>query len=292
MLKSMTGFGSAAAENDAAAIQVEIRSVNQRFLEVQVHGDPVLAGFEMKLRRLTAKYIARGKVDLYIHYTDRRENRAAVRVNEGLAAAYHEAVIKLSDKLRLARPDDVMPIATYPGVIETEPLPPDPAVIEPVLMQAAEEALTGLDAMRRQEGENLVADFTKRLTLLEEQTKQAEVMAPAIVARRRERLQAEMEKVLADTAIDENRLTQETAIYADKVNYTEETVRLASHCSQFRQLLTSTEAVGRKLDFLIQEMNREANTLASKANDAAAAQLAVDMKSEIEKLREQVQNIE
>ena len=283
MIRSMTGFGSAVVENEEYKVSVEVKAVNQRFLELSFHMGRALSPFEDNLRRLVRQTAARGKVDIFVNYLDKREHAASICVDKQLAASYRAALDELSDFLHLARPDDVLQVE------KDEEL----AGFEPVLRAAASEALRSFDAMRQAEGENIGRDFFVRLGELEASVERLKALAPTIVQAYREHLEKTLGELLSEQEIDETRIIQETALYADKVNYTEEVVRLGSHFQQFRAILASTDGpIGRKLDFLIQEMNRETNTIASKASSAEAAQLVVDMKSEIEKLREQVQNIE
>ncbi len=291
MLKSMTGFGAGKAEDEDFKVSVEIKAVNQRYLEQNFHMGAALNAMEPDLRAEIAKHAARGKLDIYIDYVDRRESEREIHVNEGLARAYQTALNEISDVLRMARPDDVVAIAGYPDVLQIENTG-DVSAMEPLLLAALREALGGLDAMRRKEGAHIEQDFEGRLKTLEGDVAALRELAPKIVDGYRSRLQKTLSELIGDK-VDETRLIEETALYADKVNFTEEVVRLDSHFAQFGALIReSGEPVGRKLDFLIQEMNRETNTIGSKANSAEAAQVVVAMKSEIEKLREQVQNIE
>lgn len=292
VLKSMTGYGEAVAENESFKVKAEVKTVNQRYLDIALHVPAVLAPFEMDLRRQVRARVARGKLDLFITLTDKREGGTRVRCNRQLARAYQQALNELSDFLHVARPDDVQEIAAYPDILQAEA---DTSLsgCKPVLSEAVGGALSGLDTMRRREGAALGEDFLRRLEVLASLREQLEALAPEIVAAHRAHITQVLRELLAAQDIDENRVIQETALYADKVNYTEETVRLGSHFAQFRGILEAADGpVGRKLDFLIQEMNREANTIGSKCSSAKAAQLVVDLKSEIEKLREQVQNIE
>lgn len=292
MLKSMTGFGSAVAETDDYKVSVEARSVNQRFLELSFRMNHQLAAHEGAMRTLIQSVLARGKVDVTVSFVDKREQAASVTLDRGLALSYQRALNEMSDLLHLARPDDVTAIAAYPDVLRIERAQ-DVTGAEPVLMQALRAALAELDAMRSAEGANIEADFLARLDTLAHATDALSQLAPDIVKAYRERVEAFLKELLAETDIEETRIIGETALYADKVNYTEEVVRLGSHFDQFRTMLKEAKApVGRKLDFLIQEINREVNTIGSKANSTEAARLVVDMKGEIEKLREQVQNIE
>lgn len=292
MLKSMTGYGEGAAESADWKIRIEVKTVNQRFLDIAFHTPRLLNAEEAAMRDVIKKHVARGKLDLFVTVEDLREGRVNIRVDHKLAMAYHQALNEMSDLLRVARPDDVAVIASYPDVLTVE----ETASFEggePVLVQALTQALKALDTMRQTEGGNLEQDFLRRIGTLSQFVEKLRTLAPDIVAHYRERLQATMEELLSAEDIDETRIIEETALYADKVNFTEEVVRLESHFAQFRAIIEGADApVGRKLDFLIQEMNREANTIGSKCQSAEAAQTVVDMKSEIEKLREQVQNIE
>ena len=292
MLKSMTGYGEGAAESADWKVRVEVKTVNQRFLDIAFHTPKLLNAEEAHMRDRIKQTVARGKLDLFVTVEDLREKSAEIRVDRKLALAYHQALNEMSDLLRVARPDDVATIASYPDVLSVE----ETASFEggePVLDEALDKALSALDTMRQTEGENLKQDFLHRIETLSGFVEKLRTLAPDIVAHYRERLQATMEELLSAEDIDETRIIEETALYADKVNFTEEVVRLESHFAQFRAIIEGADApVGRKLDFLIQEMNREANTIGSKCQSAEAAQTVVDMKSEIEKLREQVQNIE
>lgn len=292
MLKSMTGFGAAALETDDYKVSVEIKAVNQRFLEINFHIGRQLNAWEDALRKAIKGGVARGKVDVFINYVDKRENQTEIRIDKGLVLAYQQALNHMSDVLHVARPDDVQIFAGFPDVLKV-----DASVnlegMKPVLLQTMQEALRAFDKMRSVEGENIREDFCARLEKLEVMRNKLGEIAPGIVSAYREHLRQTIAQALASQTFDETRLIQETAIYADRVDITEEIVRLESHFGQFRRIVEdAAETVGRKLDFLIQEINRETNTIGSKANSTEAAQLVVDMKSEIEKLREQVQNIE
>jgi len=292
MLKSMTGFGAAALETDDYKVSVEIKAVNQRFLEINFHIGRQLNAWEDALRKAIKGVVARGKVDVFINYVDKRENQTEIRIDKGLVLAYQQALNHMSDVLHVARPDDVQIFAGFPDVLKV-----DTSVnlegMKPVLLQTMQEALRAFDKMRSVEGENIREDFCARLEKLEVMRNKLGEIAPGIVSAYREHLRQTIAQALASQTFDETRLIQETAIYADRVDITEEIVRLESHFGQFRRIVEdAAEPVGRKLDFLIQEINRETNTIGSKANSTEAAQLVVDMKSEIEKLREQVQNIE
>ena len=291
MLKSMTGFGAATVENDDYKVTVELKAVNQRFLELNFHMPRQFGQWEESLRQLIRQAAARGKVDIFVNYVDKRESKSTIRVDKGLALAYQSAMNELSDTLHLPRPDSAAMFAGFPDVLQVEQSA-ELDGLQPVLEDALQQALKAFDDMRRREGAHIAEDFEQRLVKLEGMRQQLITLAPAIVEERRQHLQEVLAEALAGKDFDETRIIQETALFADRVNYTEEVVRLESHIAQFRQIMAAGEPSGRKLDFLIQEFNRETNTIGSKANSKDAAQLVVDMKSEIEKIREQVQNIE
>lgn len=292
MIKSMTGFGAGDCENQDFKVHVEVKTVNQRFLETNFHMHHSLAGFENAITKKIKEYASRGKLDINVRFQDLRDKAAEITVDKGLVAAYGKALEEIKNQLGLTAAITPTQIASYPDVLRVTEAAADMAEAEPVILAAVEQAMQNLVAMREAEGRNMQADLLGRIKLLEEFVDQLEALAPTIVSNYRQRLEKLLEEFLAKEDIDENRLIQETALYTDKVNYTEEIVRLRSHFSQFRVIIQSDEPVGRKLDFLIQEMNREINTVASKANSAGAAQFVVDVKSEIEKVREQIQNIE
>ena len=291
MLKSMTGFGAAAVENDDYKVTVELKAVNQRFLEMNFHMPRQFGQWEENLRQLIRQAAARGKGDIFVNYIDKRESKSTIRVDKGLALAYQTAMNELSDTLHLPRPDSAVMFAGFPDVLQVEQSV-ELDGLQPVLEDALQQALKAFDDMRQREGAHIAEDFEQRLAKLEDMRQQLITLAPAIVEERRQHLQEVLAEALAGKDFDETRIIQETALFADRVNYTEEVVRLESHIAQFRQIMAAGEPSGRKLDFLIQEFNRETNTIGSKANSKDAAQLVVDMKSEIEKIREQVQNIE
>ena len=288
--RSMTGYGAGTAETADYRVTVEIKAVNQRFLEIALHMPRAFGAWENDLRDLIRTRVARGKLDVYVNFEDRSEKRYDVHVNEGLARAYYAALGKVARALDAPLTDGVRMTAAYEGVIAVSEQA-DIAGARAVFLEAAGAALAALDAMRCAEGAHIARDFEKRLVRLEDQRMQVKEIAPAIVAEYR----AHLMDVLAEfrtVTPDETRIVQEAALYADRVNITEELVRLASHFAQFRAILTEDEPVGRRLDFLLQEINRETNTIGSKVNNAAAQQIVVAMKNEVEKLREQVQNLE
>ena len=288
--RSMTGYGAGTAETADYRVVVEMKAVNQRFLEITPHMPRAFGAWEGDLRDLIRTRVARGKLDVYVSFEDRSEKRYAVHVNEGLARAYYAALGRVAHAVDAPLSDGVRMTAAYEGVI-TISEDADLSGARSVFLDAAAQALDALDVMRLAEGAHIVRDFEKRLARLEEQREEVKQHAPQIAADYR----AHLTEVLAEFRAvmpDETRIMQEAALYADRVNVTEELVRLASHFAQFRTILAEEEPVGRRLDFLLQEINREVNTIGSKANNADAQQIVVAMKNEVEKLREQVQNLE
>ena len=292
MIKSMTGFGAGDCENQDFKVHVEIKAVNQRYLETNYHMPYSLNMFENALTKTIKEYASRGKLDINIRFQDLRDKSVNIAVDKGLVAAYGKALQEIQLQLQLTSPITASQIAAYPDVLKIAEENQDLEAAEPVLMSAVKEALENFVAMRTAEGKNIQTDLLSRIDTLEGFVGELEKLAPEIVASYKQRLENLLEEYLAKENIEESRIIQEVALFTDKVNYTEETVRLRSHFAQFRSIITSDEPVGRKLDFLIQEMNREINTVASKANSSGAAQFVVDVKSEIEKIREQIQNIE
>jgi len=286
----MTGYGAGTAETADYRVVVEMKAVNQRFLEIAPHMPRAFGAWEGDLRELIRTRVARGKLDVYVSFEDRSEKRYAVHVNEGLARAYYAALGRVARAMDAPLSDGVRMTAAYEGVI-TISEDADLSGARMVFLDAAARALDALDVMRLAEGAHIVRDFEKRLARLEAQREEVKRHAPQIVADYR----AHLTEVLAEfrtVTPDETRIMQEAALYADRVNVTEELVRLASHFAQFRTILAEEEPVGRRLDFLLQEINRETNTIGSKVNSAAIQQVVVAMKNEVEKLREQVQNLE
>ena len=288
--RSMTGYGAGTAETADYRVVVEMKAVNQRFLEIAPHMPRAFGAWEGDLRELIRTRVARGKLDVYVSFEDRSEKRYAVHVNEGLARAYYAALGRVARAVDAPLSDGVRMTAAYEGVI-TISEDADLSGARMAFLDAAARALEALDVMRLAEGAHIVRDFEKRLARLEAQREEVKRHAPQIVADYR----AHLTEVLAEfrtVTPDETRIMQEAALYADRVNVTEELVRLASHFAQFRTILAEEEPVGRRLDFLLQEINRETNTIGSKVNSAAIQQVVVAMKNEVEKLREQVQNLE
>ena len=294
MVRSMTGYGRGETILEGLTVTVELRAVNNRYLDCTVKLPRAYIFAESSLKERVQSRVGRGKVDLFVNMTHALGNDMTVTVNETLAKGYVDALHKLYELgdgsvRREYYPTD---LARFPDVLAVEKREEDPETVKALMLKALDLALDDFDAMREREGEKLTQDVTARAATISALLSQVEERSPDIVADYRARLTAKLQEVLGSTQIDESRILTEAAIYADKVAVDEETVRLRSHLAQLDEMLRQGGAVGRKLDFLIQEFNREANTIGSKCNDIETARIVVDIKAEIEKIREQVQNIE
>lgn len=289
----MTGYGRARREVHRRDITVEVRSVNNRYLDCAVKMPRMYAFAEDAVKSCVQKAVSRGKVDVFITVDASAADVAKVTVNKELAAQYADALKALSE---VCGPTayKVMPdqLARFPDVLTVTKADEDLEEVSGDLCAVLEEALAAFNAMRATEGARLAEDIGNRLDNILAYTAQVEERSPETVAEYRRKLTARMQEVLQSAAVDEQRILTEAAIYADKVAVDEETVRLRSHVSQLRTMLDSGEPMGRKMDFLIQEVNRESNTIGSKCNDVGIAQVVVGLKAEVEKMREQVQNVE
>ncbi len=294
MIKSMTGYGRGEAVGEDLTVTVELRAVNNRYLDCAVKMPRSYLFAEEALKERIQSKVGRGKVDVFVNVSHTAGDDMTVTVNESLAKAYMNALEQLTGmgggwiKGEYRSTD----LARFPDVLTVEKKEEDPEAVKALLLQALDGALADFDTMREREGARLAQDILNRAGTIEALTGKVEERAPGIVADYRARLEAKMAEVLQNTQLDPSRILTEAAIFADKVAVDEETVRLRSHISQLREMLSNGGAVGRKLDFLIQEFNREANTIGSKCNDVETSKIVVDIKAEIEKIREQVQNIE
>lgn len=292
MIKSMTGYGRAREMLHKRDITVEVRSVNNRYLDCTVKM-PRMYGFaEDAVKQHVQKAISRGKVDVFITVDASAADVAKVTVNRELAAQYAAALGELAEVCGTEPHVTPETLSRFPDVLTVTKADEDLETVSADLCAVLDEALQAYNAMRAVEGAKLAEDVGNRLTYIENYTSQVEKRSPETVAEYRAKLTARMQEVLQSTTIDEQRILTEAAIYADKVAVDEETVRLRSHVSQLRTMIASDEPMGRKMDFLIQEVNRESNTIGSKCNDVAIAQVVVGLKAEVEKMREQVQNVE
>ena len=292
MVKSMTGYGRHESVLHGRTLVIELKSVNNRYLACNVRLPRVYICAEDGVQRRIKAAISRGKVDVYVNIENNTEEAVSVTLNQPVAAGYMEALRTMADTFGLESNVSIDLLAKFPDVFKVDKVPEDLEELTADIHAVTEEALRDFDAMRSREGEKLEADLLGRLVTLENFTHQVEQRSPQTVADYRARLTAKLQEVLADRQLDESRVLTEAAIFADKVAVDEETVRLHSHIAQFREMLAGGSPIGRKLDFLIQEMNRETNTIGSKCNNLEISTIVVNMKAEIEKIREQVQNIE
>lgn len=295
MLRSMTGFGSGDAETESYRFHIEVKAVNQRYLDLDVRMPYVLNRFDDVIRKKIKEFASRGKLAVSVSYCDKRPKEKAISVDTKLALAYKKGLDELAAATGLAPIKNVLDLAKYPDVMIVDEATDELEGCEDVLVAALVQAMTSFVEMREREGANIAVDFSQRLDFLSSVVDRLESLAPRMVEHYRQRLLKTLDEIgikPADDPQSEQRIVQEVALYADRIDYTEEFVRLRSHIKQFRNILEENEPVGRKLDFLIQEMNREINTTTSKSPDIEVSELAVRVKSEIEKLREQIQNIE
>ena len=292
MVKSMTGYGRARQTLNGRDITVEVRSVNNRYLDCTVKVPRTYIFAEDSVKARVQKAVSRGKVDVFITIDAAAADETVVAVNEPLARGYYEALTRLKDIFSLEDGLNAVTLAKFPDVLTVTKAEEDLESVAADICAVLDEALAAYNAMRTVEGGKLREDIAGRADTIEAVVGKVEERSPQTVAAYREKLLARMQEVLQSTAIDESRILTEAAIFADKIAVDEETVRLRSHLSQLRTMLESDQPIGRKLDFLIQEVNRECNTIGSKCNDLTIAQDVVNMKAEVEKIREQVQNIE
>jgi TIGR00255 family protein len=292
MLKSMTGFGRCEIAKIDRKITVEMKAVNHRYCEMAIKMPKKLGFFEAGIRNVLKKYIGRGKVDIYITYEDYTENNVCVKYNSDLAREYYTNLDKMSKEFGLENDIRVSTLSRYPEVFTLE----EQTIDEKQLWELVEEAVKGAAVKfvetRIAEGDNLKKDIIAKLDNMLNLVEYIETRSPEIVKEYRNKLMAKVADLLGDTRIDEGVLATEVTIFADKICVDEETVRLRSHILNMKETLNESDNVGRKLDFIAQEMNREANTILSKANDLEVTNKAIDLKTEIEKVREQIQNIE
>ena len=290
MPKSMTGYGRGEAQSDTLDIIVEVKAVNNKFLDTNIRMPKELSALEDRLRKLMAAALDRGKVDMYVTVDWLKGVPRRVAVDESLARAYHEALVALAIDLGLEPDVGVARLASFPDVINLKDVPPDLEGVWALLEDAACSSLRALVVMRESEGEALAKDIERRLGTVSEHLAEVEKLLPEGTPAYREKLMKRLEEIRL--TVDEARFAQEVALMAERCDCTEETVRLRSHIGQFEGMLKAEGPIGRKMDFLVQEMNRETNTIGSKSQDVRITGLVLELKSEIEKIREQIQNIE
>ncbi len=292
MIKSMTGYGSAKGQTGGLEITVELKSVNNRYLDTSVRLPRSFLFAEDAVKSAVQAHISRGKVDVFVSIDTSLADDMTVKVNEPLLKGYIEAIRHISEEYSLANDLTALSVSRFPDVLSVEKKDLDAEAISAALCEVTERALCDFDAMRLREGEKLRDDVLSRLETIDALVSTVERESPKTVAEYRSRLEQKMAEVLGTAGIDESRILAEAALFADHIAVDEETVRLRSHMAQLRTMINGNSPTGRKIDFLIQEFNREANTIGSKCQNSDIAHVVVDLKSEIEKIREQIQNIE
>ncbi|MGN0395019.1 MAG: YicC/YloC family endoribonuclease [Coprococcus sp.] len=292
MIKSMTGFGRSEIATDERKIVVEIKAVNHRFCDISIKMPKKISFFENAIRAYLKKYIERGKVDVFITYEDYTENKINVKYNKELAALYMKYFDEMADEFGIE--NKIMPsvLGSFPDVFTLEEESVDEEALWEIIEKALDEAAQHFVNSRIVEGENLKNNLIEKLDNMIETVDYIEELSPALIAEYRQKLTDKITELLGSAAIDENRIATEVVIYADKICVDEETVRLKSHIDSTKKILEAGGSVGRKLDFIAQEMNREANTILSKANSLDVSNKAIELKTDIEKVREQIQNLE
>lgn len=292
MIKSMTGFGRSEILEDNRKFTVEIKSVNHRYLDVNIKMPKKLNVFESAIRNFLKDYIERGKVDVYITYEDYTENNFALQYNEAVAAEYLVHLNHMAEQFGLENDIKVSTLSRYPEVFTLAEQKVDEEQVGALLMKAIKLAMEQFVESRVKEGEHLKTDLLEKLDVMLTYVDFIEKRSPEIMRDYKEKLEAKVAELLGDNQIDESRIAAEVTIFSDKICVDEEVVRLRSHIESTRDVITEGGCVGRKLDFIAQELNREANTILSKANDLAISDIGIELKTDIEKIREQIQNIE
>lgn len=292
MIKSMTGYGAAKVSADGITVSVDLKSVNNRYLETSVRLPRVYLSLEEDIKNVVKQHISRGKVDVFITIDSSEADSVSVSINRKLAGSYVEAFREISELFSL--PFDISSgmVGRIPEVFTVEKTEADNGIVSGILFEALRAAVEDFDLMRAREGEKLLTDIRKRLQTIGGIVDRIELKAEETLIAYRSRLTQKMTEVLSSSGVDETRILSEAAIFADRIAIDEETVRLRSHISQMENFFEAGSPIGKKMDFLIQEFNREANTIGSKCQNSDIAHTVVELKSEIEKIREQIQNIE
>lgn len=292
MIKSMTGYGRFEEVTEQYKISVEIKSVNHRYLDVNIKLPKMFYALENKIRGLIKEYGERGKVDVYLNYEEYMDQSTHIHYNSQTAGEYLEAIRTAAGDYSLSADISAAALVRFPDVITTRDVRKDPEQFYPMIERAVHNAGERFVQARQAEGENLYKDIMTKLSHILSLVEEVEKRSPEIVSEYRHKILSKVEEFLGDRKVDESVLATELIVYADKICVDEETVRLRSHLDNMKQTLQMDGSIGRKLDFISQEMNREANTILSKANDKQLSAIAIDLKTEIEKIREQIQNIE
>ncbi len=292
MIKSMTGFGRSEVVTPEYKMAVEMKAVNHRYCDMGIKLPKKFNAFENNIRTIMKEYVSRGKIDIYISYEDYADRKAKVSYHESVAKGYMDAMDQAAKTFGIEKAITASSLIRFPEVISLEEEDMDETVLFPALEETLRKAAQNFSEARATEGQNLKKDLLAKLDYIEELVGKVEQRSPEMLKEYRQKITDKVAELLGDTKLDESILATEIAVFADKVCVDEETVRLRSHIKNMRETLELDESIGRKLDFIAQEMNREANTTLSKANDRDLSNIAIDLKTEIEKVREQIQNIE
>lgn len=292
MLKSMTGFGRSKYEIDGREYSVEIKSVNNRYSDIGIKMPREISYLEEKVKKLMASSISRGKIDVFISFTNNSEKGKNIKINKELAKKYIEELRSLQEETGIIDNIGIIDISKMPEVFKLSVEDEDEELLWEELSECINNAITSFIIMRETEGAKIKEDLEKRIEIIKSQVEKISEISTGLVKEYIVKLEKRIKELLKDTPVDESRLAQEVVIYSDKCSVEEELTRLRSHIAQFLNMLNEDKPIGKKLDFLIQEMNRETNTIGSKANNLEITNLVVDIKTEIENIREQVQNIE
>lgn len=292
MVKSMTGYGRATDTLHMRSITVEVKSVNHRYLDSTVKAPRAFGFLEEPIKSKVSSMVARGKVDIYVTIDNSEAENISLKLNESLLKGYLEIFDKLESEYGIKKDFSVSEVIRIPDILAVEKQEDDANELTEDVLTVLQSALEEHSRMRTVEGARMVEDILSRLAVIEKLAETVEERSPKCVEEYRQKLEVKMQEILESVTVDQQRILTEAAIFADKIAVDEETVRLHSHIAQFRDMMKNGGAIGRKLDFLVQELNREVNTMGSKANDLEITSTVVDIKAEIEKIREQIQNIE
>ena len=292
MIQSMTGFGRGEAANEKYKVTIEMKSVNHRYLDLSVRLPRKLNFYEPAIRNQVKEFAKRGKIDIFVSMEQLQENAESIQYNPQIAAAYLSGISQMADEFSIDGTIQAYQLARFPDVFTKAEEDDNEEEWIPIVTQALRDACEKFAESRRIEGEKLAKDLSEKLDHISDLVDKIETRSPPIVEEYRKKITEKVEQLLGDTQIDENLLATEIVMFSDKICVDEEMVRLRTHVEHVKETLAAGENIGRKLDFLIQEMNREANTTLSKANDSEVSEYGIDLKTEIEKIREQIQNIE
>ena len=291
MIKSMTGYGKANLEKIERTYQIEIKSVNHRYLDISIKMPKAISYLEEDIKKCISKKIQRGKIDVFVTFENNSAEGKNIKINTEIAKMYIEQLKKLAESENILSNIEVTEISKYPDVLTIQNSQDD-ETIKNELMEVTKNAVNQIIEMKEKEGEKIAEDLTRRLEEIQKKILEISTLSTGLIQEYVVKLKTRVQELLQNQEIDEARLAQEVVIYADKCSVEEEITRLNSHISQFKELLNSNTQIGKKLDFIIQEMNRETNTIGSKANNLEITNDVIDIKTEIENIREQVQNIE